>query len=79
MENFEKKLIQTEKALDDKLKALDVLEAEKLDIMERYVDADEKTRAKIEKEMKVSEEKFKTLAEETLILKEEIKKLKKRI
>lgn len=78
MENIEKQLNQFEKSLEDKLKALDVLEAEKLDIMERYVDADEKSRATIEKEMKASEEKFKILAEETLALKEKIKKLKKK-
>ncbi len=78
MENVEKQLKQFEKALDEKLKTLDGLEAEKLDIMERYVDADEKSRVGIEKEMKASEEKFKTLAEETLALKEEIKKLKRK-
>ena len=78
MENVEKQLKQFEKALDEKLKTLDGLEAEKLDIMERYFDADEKSRVEIQKEMKASEEKFKTLAEETLALKEKIKKLKKK-
>ncbi len=77
MENLEKQLNQFEKALDEKLKTLDALEAEKIDIMERYVDTDKNSRATIEKEMKASEEKFKTLAEETLALKEKIKQLKK--
>ena len=77
MESLEKQLNQFEKALDEKLKTLDALEAEKIDIMERYVDTDKNSRATIEKEMNSSEEKFKILAEETLALKEKIKQLKK--
>ncbi len=79
MKNIETQLSQLEKELENKLKTLDALEEEKLDIMERFVASDKNGRVKIEKEMKASEEKFKMLAEETLALKEQIKLLKTQI
>ena len=45
--------------------------------MKRFNNANEQIKIEIQKEMKISEKNFKLLAEETLILKEKIKKLKK--
>lgn len=78
MKNIEKKLTKLEHSLDEKLKVLETLEAEKHDIIKNFNNADEQLKIEILKQMKISEEKFKLLAEETLILKEKIKKLKKK-
>lgn len=68
---------QAEKELDKALKKLNALEKEKLDIMERYIDASDDGRKEIQKEMKASEEKYKALSEEVFALGQKIKNLKK--
>ncbi len=62
--------------LDLKLKELDVLEAEKQDIISRYKTCHEEERKDIEYEMVLSENKFKKLAEEVLELKQKVKNIK---
>ncbi len=76
MENFEKQLMEIENALADKLKVLEVLEAEKRDIIQKYNNASNIERYKIRKEMKASETKFKMLSEEMLALKQQVKMIK---
>ncbi len=76
MENFEKQLMEIENALADKLKVLEILEAEKRDIIQKYNNASNIERYKIRKEMKASETKFKMLSEEMLALKQQVKMIK---
>ena len=77
MGELEKALSEVEDVLDEKLRELDVLESEKKDIIKRYFESDDSTRVEIQKEIELSIEKYKKLAEETIAFKDEIKKLKK--
>lgn len=77
MENIKERLSKANFILDSKLKKLEELETEKKDIIERFSNANDKERAKIEQEMKTSEEKFIALSDEVSAIAEKIKKLKK--
>jgi hypothetical protein len=78
MDNINEVLKKAKAKLDEKLSELEVLEADKKDILIRYEKVNKEERELIEKEMKESEEKFKSLSEEVLIFAEKVKELKKR-
>ena len=78
MEDIEIKLKTLKNTLNERLKELEILEIEKNDIMDRYSKANKAERAIIEKEMRLSEESFKSLSENVLSITQEIKKLKKK-
>lgn len=77
MENIDKLLEQANVILNDKLQQLELLEAEKKEIISMYENARQAEKLLIEVEMKKSEKKFKNLCDEVLILSEKVKKLKK--
>ncbi|MBE7074557.1 MAG: hypothetical protein E7376_01045 [Clostridiales bacterium] len=77
MDNIMKTLKKANNALDNKLKDLEQLEAEKLDILKRYAKANDEQRLEIENEMKASEVKFKLLLQDVNEISKKIDKLKK--
>lgn len=78
MENINKLLEQANSILNEKLEQLEVLETEKKEIISMYEKAKPTEKVLLEVEMKKSEEKYKNLCDEVLILSEKVKKLKKR-
>ncbi len=77
MENIDKLLEQANTSLNNKLQQLEVLEAEKKEIISMYEVAKPTEKVLLEVEMKKSEEKYKNLCDEVLTLSEKVKKLKK--
>ena len=76
MENIEKIIEEIKLELNEKLELLKKLEQEKIDIMARYQKATSSIeRQKIEKEMKISEQKFKKLNDSMLELSKKVKEL----
>lgn len=78
MENMDKLVEQTNTMLNEKLEQLEVLEAEKKEIISMYENAQSSEKALLEVEMKKSEKNYKNLCDEVFALAEKVKKLKKR-
>ncbi len=76
MENIEEILQETTAHLQALEEELNLLEKEKQEIIRAYQSADDKSRKKIEKQMKESEKSFETLLKEVLALSSKIRKLK---
>lgn len=76
MENIEEILQETTELLNLLKEELNLLEIEKQEIIKAYQSADDKSRKKIEKQMKESEKSFETLLKEVLALSSKIRKLK---
>lgn len=76
MENIEEILQETTELLNLLKEELNLLEIEKQEIIKAYQGADDKSRKKIEKQMKESEKSFETLLKEVLALSSKIRKLK---
>lgn len=70
------KLKKADSLLDQKLRDLETLEQEKIDILKRYAKATSEQRREIEQEIKLSEDKFKKLEEEVTAIYDKIKLLK---
>lgn len=77
MENIDKLLGQANTSLNNKLQQLELLEAEKKEIISMYENANPAEKVLLEVEMKKSVEKYKNLCNEVLTLSEKVKKLKK--
>lgn len=76
MENIEEILQETTEQLNLLKEELNLLEIEKQEIIKAYQGADNKSRKKIEKQMKESEKSFEILLKEVLALSAKIRKLK---
>lgn len=76
MESIEEILQETTELLNLLKEELNLLEIEKQEIIKAYQSADDKSRKKIEKQMKESEKSFETLLKEVLALSSKIRKLK---
>lgn len=76
MENIEEILLSYTKQLNALEEELNLLEREKQEIIKAYQGADDKSRKKIEKQMKESEKSFEILLKEVLALSSKIRKLK---
>ena len=76
MENIEEILQETTAQLNLLKEELNLLEIEKQEIIKAYQGADNKSRKKIEKQMKESEKSFEILLKEVLALSAKIRKLK---
>lgn len=76
MENIEEILQETTAHLQALEEELNLLEREKQEIIKAYQGADDKSRKKIEKQMKESEKSFEILLKEVLALSAKIRKLK---
>lgn len=76
MENIEEILQETTELLNLLKEELNLLEIEKQEIIKAYQSADDKSRKKIEKQMKESEKSFEILLKEVLALSSKIRKLK---
>lgn len=77
MENINELLKQANDSLNNKLEQLEILESEKKQIIELYEKLKPADKVLLEVEMKKSEEKYKNLCDNVLILCEKVKKLKK--
>lgn len=76
MEKINKLIQQANVSLNDKLEQLEVLEAEKKELISMYVNAKPTEKVLLEVEMKKSEQKYKKLCDEVIKLSEKVKKLK---
>ena len=78
MEASQTTLNKAHKKLEELNQRLEILEREKSDLINRYNSATPEEKVLIEKEILLSEENFKLLAEETVKFAEKVKKLKKK-